>query len=311
MFRAVTLAFLLVSFSLFTGTANALMELHPLESPNKDFKLVVAIGPINDVSIAVFYKGQLLAKAYHFSFELADGDRLPATASHLMRRGFFGAGEPPPPSRFKHDGISVTQVRTVHEVKTIHGHENKVDFNEMSVIYGGVVNIVFRAYNDGIAYRYEIATKEGETITIKNENVEFVFPDDFTCFVHETQRAGLLRREVVVSRETPLSRIEKGTATPLYMQVKSGFWAMDIMFGGMHHHRRDFALLTFQPGREWTGTFNNLFDGYGNIDRTGKLTAVATLLDGNTVIRGTGNPFRTPWRFMIISSDSDTLRSLL
>jgi alpha-glucosidase len=308
MFRSITFAFLLASFSLCANNAHALMTFHPLESPNGDFKIVVAKGPINDITIAVFYKRQLLATASGFTFELADGDRLPATASRLMRQGFFGAGEPPPPSRFKPDFTSVTQVRTAHEVKTIHGRENRVDFNEMRVIYGGVANIVFRAYNDGIAYRYEIATKKEETITIKNENVEFTFPDDYACSVQETQRAGLLRRTVAVSREIPLSEIEKGYAKPLYVDISPD---LRIMFGGMHNQRRDFALLTFQPGRERTGTFNNLFDGYGNIDRTGKRTAVAALLDGDTRIRGTGNPFRTPWRFMIISSDSDTLRSLL
>ena len=304
MFRAATLVFLLVSLSLFTGTANAVMHLHPLESPNKDFKLVVAVGPINDVQFALFYKEELLAKASRFSFALTDGDQLPATMSFRLGGGIFQSAREPKPSRYAPNSTSVSQVMSIHSA------ENNVDYNEMSVHYWklekgseeyeSLIKIVFRAYNDGIAYRYEIATKAGEPITIKNENVEFVFPDDYTCTVSETMTAGIFsRRTVSVGRVTSLSKLKTGTANPLYIEFRKGALKMEMSLSGIP--RADFAPLQFQPGRELTGTFNNLYERFGNIDRTGKRTAVALLLEGDTEIHGTGNPYHTPWRAMVLS----------
>ena len=297
MVRATTFAFLLVSLFLFTGTANAAMTLHPLESPNKDFKLVVAVGPINDVHFALFYKGELLAEASGFSFALPDDDQLPATMNFVLGGGIFQSAREPKPSKFAPNSTSVSQVRSVHNA------ENNVDYNEMSVHYWklkdgsdeyeDLIKIVFRAYNDGIAYRYEIATKVGETITLKNENVEFVFPDDYTCMVTESERAGLLRRQVYVGRETSLSKLEKG-ARLRGIEFPNG---LDITLTGV----QDPSIAGFQPGRARSGTFSNLYDGHGNIDRTGKRTAVAFLFDGDVRIRGTGLPHRTPWRVMMLS----------
>ena len=330
MFRTVTLAFLLVSFSLFSGVAYALMTSNTLESPNKDFKIVVYIGPINDVGFGVFYKGELLTRVSGMSFETADDDQLPATASYTLRhlRDKTEADAPvPTPSRFKANSIGTT------EAKAFRDAENNVDYNEMMVVYQkrkegrgelpagatrldpddyeDVIKIVFRAYDAGIAYCYEIATKEGEPITIKNENVEFVFPDDYSCTVQEQQRLGIFGfgRTVTVGRTTSLSKIAKGHKNPLYFEVHKGAWKMEMRLTGAHL-LYEFAQLQFQPGRERTGTFDNLYDRHGNVDKTGKLTGIALLLDSNTEIPGTGLPFRTPWRSMQRSSDGDAMEGM-
>jgi len=327
--RTATLAFLLVSFSLFSGIANARMASNTLESPNKDFKIVVYIGPINDVGFGVFYKGDLLTRVSGMSFEIADNDQLPATASYTLRHLRDKTDRPvPKPSRFGPNSTGTT------EAKAFRDTENNMDYNEMSVVYqkrkegrgevsvGGSINpddyedvikIVFRAYNAGIAYRYEIATKEGEPITIKNENVEFVFPDDYSCTVSEKMTARVfVRRTVGIARTTSLSKIAKGHENPLYFEFRKGAWKMEMLLAGTHRHN-DFAQLQFQPGRERTGTFDNLYDRHGNVDKTGKLTGIALLLDGDTEIPGTGFPFRTPWRSLLLNSSDgqDMLSSLI
>jgi len=326
--RIVTLAFLFIALSLFSGVAHALMTSNTLESPNKDFKIVVYIGPINDVGFAVFYKGELLTTAWGMSFETADDDQLPATASYTLRHLRDKTDGPvPKPSRFGPNSTGTT------EAKAFHDDENNVDYNEMSVVYHkrkegrgelpagatridpddyeDVIKIVFRAYDAGIAYCYEIATKEGEPITIKNENVEFVFPDDYFCTVSVNMTAGVfVRRTVAVGRTTSLSKVAKGTASPLSIEFRKGAWKMGMDLGGIPHD--DFAKLQFQPGRERTG-ISNLYDFDGKVDRSGKATSIALLLDGDTEIPGTGFSFRTPWRSLLLtSSDGEkTLHSLI
>jgi hypothetical protein len=83
------------------------------------------------------------------------------------------------------------------------------------------------------------------------------------------------------------------------------------MFLGQSPHT-DFARLQFQPGRERTG-ISNLYDFDGKVDRSGKATSIALLLDRDTEIPVTGEAFRTPWRSLLLtSSDGEkTLRSLI
>jgi len=295
MFRTLTIAFLLVAFPLFTATADAMMTSHTLESPNKDFKMVIYNGPLgSQISFAVFYKGSLIATVSQPVFEVADDDQLPATASFTLRHLLDGnEGPVPKPSRFKSD-------ITGGETKSVRNVEGQADYDEYIFKYSrrkegreagatykpedheGIVNVVFRAYDDGIAYRYEIATKEGETITLKNELTEFSFPDNyrthgFTSF---------------------LKYVGVGHPSPLQMNIPD---VPTLTFGEISHE--GFAALRFKPGRDWGDkSYSNLYDRHGKIDRTGKVTAVAMYLDGDTVIQGNGNFYRTPWRYMQMGS---------
>ena len=298
MLRTRMIAFLLVSFLLFSGTAEALVTCHPLESPNKDFKMVIYNGPLgSQISFAVFYKGSLVATVSQPVFEVANDDELPATASFTLRHLRDGDDGPvPKPSRFKSDIGG-------GETKSIRNVEGQADYDEYTFKYRrrkegrgelrpgtsynpddyeGIVNVVFRAYDDGIAYRYEIAAKEEETITLKNELTEFSFPDDYAL------------EDSVAS----LSKIGGEHPSPLLMKIPD---VPALTFGEVSH--KGFAVLRFKPGREWgENTFSNLFDFDGKVDRTGKVTAVALNLDGDTVIQGNGIPYRTPWRYMKITS---------
>ena len=301
MFRIRTIAFLLVTFPLFVGTAEALMTSHTLESPNKDFKLVIYIGPINDVSFGVFYKGKMIACASKLAFEVDDDDYLPATAGFRYRQS---EDQPfPKPSKFAPTSTGPTQTRSVRNV------EGQADYDEYSIKYSkrkeGVepnysrynpedheelVNIVFRAYDNGIAYRYEIMARGEGVITIKNECAEFSFPDDYA----------------VEGSVASLSKISKEHPSPLLITIPD---VPTLTFGEVPHD--GFATLRFKPGREWgDGKFNNLYDRHGEVDRTGKVTAVAINLEGDTTILGHG--YQTPWRFMKFASpDSEgMLKSL-
>ena len=306
MFRTLTIAFLLVAFPLFTGTAEAVMTSHTLESPNKDFKMVIYNGPLgSQISFAVFYKGSLIATVSQPVFEVADDDQLPATASFILKhlRDGNNDGPVPKPSRFKSD---ITGGKT----KSVRNVEGQADYDEYTFEYRrrkegresgptykpedheGIVNVVFRAYDDGIAYRYEIATKEGETITLKNELTEFSFPDDYA----------------IEGSAASLSKIGSEHPSPLRIVIPD---VPTLTFGEISHE--GFAALRFKPGRDWgDNTFSNLYDRHGKINRTGKVTAVAMYLDGDTVIQGNGTPYRSPWRYMQIATpDSEgVLKSL-
>ena len=54
-------------------------------------------------------------------------------------------------------------------------------YNELNMIFRGGYSLIFRAYNDGIAYRFVTSIKE--EIKIKSEKTEFVFPDASEFYV--------------------------------------------------------------------------------------------------------------------------------
>ncbi|PRY96199.1 glycoside hydrolase family 97 protein [Marinilabilia salmonicolor] len=54
-------------------------------------------------------------------------------------------------------------------------------YNELNMIFKGGYSLIFRAYNDGIAYRFVTSIKN--EIKIKSEKTEFVFPDASEFYV--------------------------------------------------------------------------------------------------------------------------------
>lgn len=53
------------------------------------------------------------------------------------------------------------------------------EYNQMKVKNKNGVNIEFRAYNSGVAYRFITTSAKGEW-TVKDEKAHFTFADDFT-----------------------------------------------------------------------------------------------------------------------------------
>ncbi len=67
--------------------------------------------------------------------------------------------------------------------------KNVVDrFNELTLYFKGEYGIVFRAYDDGIAYRF-FTSREGEII-VASEKAEFNFPGDYSCWIQYVNRWG-------------------------------------------------------------------------------------------------------------------------
>lgn len=55
------------------------------------------------------------------------------------------------------------------------------NYNELTLNFKGSYSIQFRAYDDGIAYRF--ITKFSKPIIVKNENITYNFDDDYTAYI--------------------------------------------------------------------------------------------------------------------------------
>jgi len=54
-------------------------------------------------------------------------------------------------------------------------------YNELNLIFKGRYSLIFRAYNDGVAYRFVTSVKDD--VAVKNEQSSFVFPDAKEVYV--------------------------------------------------------------------------------------------------------------------------------
>jgi len=286
MFRTVVFAFLLVAFPLFTGTAHALMTLHPLESPNKDFKVVIAVGPISQTSAAVFHKGELKLTLNSLGLLLDSGEPIPTPlVSREYTEAMLAKREQMPPSRYQ-------GLRDPFGNLGGGNHDGAAPYNETHVEYIGFMKIVFRAYDTGIAFRYEFTPKAEETLTIEKELTSFRFSDDYFCKSAQQD-----------SERVPLSRLIAAVESPLTVEMSN-----DVSLVVGETPPGDFAPMKLRFGTKSESSFNNLYDREGAINRTGKPTSVVVVLDRAVIIQGAD---RSPWRYVGLSgNETEMLKSL-
>jgi len=284
MYRTIIISFFLVSFFLLPGVAEALVAVHRLESPNKVFKIDILIGPIDQTWGRVYFKGEQVLTLNNLDFQLDDGEFVPTP---LISKEFIdslhdessedriakiwgrqsGVMVPrPTPREVRNTGEHATALAHGLYQPDHRGVSPPVEpdglpkiYNESVVEYKGVMKIVFRAYDEGIAFCYEFETKENEPIKLKRELSQFEFKGDYSCL--------LKTRELV-----PISKIEGEHDGPIVVEIPDG-----PVVSLSESRSSDFARLRF-------------------LSNTERANAITVSLDGEVAIPGTGKPYRTPWR---------------
>jgi len=135
------------------------------------------------------------------------------------------------------------------------------------------INIICRAYNEGVAFAYEFPEQQGtDSITITDEKILFRFRKDYNAW-----SAG--RAQAQYSR-VPLSKIEKGCERPLVIEYDS---TLTIALG--EAKLIDYARMKFEP------------------DSTGGIS-IKSRLDGEVI---KSLPFQSPWRVVMIGKNPGDL----
>ena len=203
-------------------------------------------------------------------------------ASVLMpsRLGFELAGAPA-----LRDGLRIAgSARSTHdqtwtqpwgEVARVRNHYNelRVDIEETTAPRRSF-RVAFRAFDDGIAFRYEVPDQPGARgeVVVMEELTEFAMANDAKAWWIPSDRRRLDRSEMLYS-SSPVSLIDS-VQTPLTMQTHTG--TMVVI------HEADLV--------DWPRMF---LAGGGMESRTLR-AALAPMADGVKARRTT--PFATPWR---------------
>ena len=146
-------------FIINSNIANS-QKTYNLESPQK--KINITITADDDfIKYSVTHENTVIIKDSPISMELSDGKVL---------------GAAPMVRSFKNESINESIKADFYKKELV---EN--NYNELTLNFKGYYSIQFRAYDDGIAYRF--CTKFPKPIIVVNENITYNFDSDYTAYI--------------------------------------------------------------------------------------------------------------------------------
>ncbi|NDV78077.1 glycoside hydrolase family 97 protein [Dysgonomonas sp. 511] len=151
-----------------------------LKSPDGKLEAGITVGNIVEYSVA--HQGDLMLAKSPISMTLTDG-----TA--------FGINP-------KLSGSSTKAVNQAIDAAVYKRSKIADNYNELTLKFKGNYNIIFRVYNDGVAYRFVSTSKS--PFMVKNEQATFNFPADTKAFINYANKAeGKLEDQFMNSFEQP------------------------------------------------------------------------------------------------------------
>ncbi|HEY9153671.1 MAG TPA: glycoside hydrolase family 97 protein [Opitutaceae bacterium] len=151
-------------------------------------------------------------------------------------------------------------------------------------------NLIVRAYDNGIAFRYEIPTQPGlDRYVINDELTEFVFPTDLTCWAGDYSDCAECQYP-----EKRLSQLGTDSARahvlPLLVKLPNGY-----------------AAIAESDLIDWAGMFvSGLGPKADGSPRPGAKVALARRKDGHGAVVGEHRRL-SPWRVITLASDAREL----
>ena len=178
-------------------------------------------------------------------------------------------------------------------------NELKIELKEIGED-GRAINIVFRAFNDGVGFRFEFPEQNYlKTLTILNENTQFKLTGDHTCWwipgdwdIYEhlfnttrfTEIDALSKRGHESLAQTYIP--ENAVSTPVTMKSDDG-----IYISILEANLTDYSEMTLKVDKE-------------------KLLFQSELVGNDAGIKvKTETPFVTPWRLILIGDEARDLVS--
>ncbi len=190
---------------------------------------------------------------------------------------------------------------TDREITPLYGRNAilKEVYNELSLTFKGNYSIVFRAYNEGVAYRFE--TNIAGRLQIEDEEATFNFPEDFNGYFIRGKKEKYIYENVYLHQ--PVSKIDSGgnvAILPAVIEIPDGtrvaITESDIEdYPGMY--------LTSE-GKTLKGVFRH-YPLETNVNNK-ELWKVGVTRTADYIANTSG--VRTfPWRIIIISDDDKSL----
>ncbi|MBZ5856605.1 glycoside hydrolase family 97 protein [Flavihumibacter profundi] len=175
-------------------TSNATDKLISLTSPDKRTEMKISIS--ENIRYSVLRDGKVLITPSSISMTLNNGEVL---------------GAKPQVSNLKSNTVNRT-------INTFYGTNSEVqdNYNELVIKFKNNYSVSFRAYNNGVAYRF--LTNINSEIIIKNEEASFNFSNDPKAYFIMGKKEDYLYEENYL--HLPISKIDSGRVAILPINIE-------------------------------------------------------------------------------------------
>jgi alpha-glucosidase len=197
---------LLVILSIFLGLLSAVTKAQKYEISSADKNIGILVEVDNSITYSVIYKGKTL---------------IPPSEINLFFQPDIYAGKKPVVKSVSKQSINTTIIPVIKEKRSAIPDV----YNELSIRFKNHLYLEFRAYNDGVAYRFGTLT-DGE-ITITHEEASFNFRPGTIVFYPEVTK----RQDADIfhtSFEEPYSKAILDTLTSMFAFSPVLFQAEDL-----------------------------------------------------------------------------------
>ncbi|MCK0146726.1 glycoside hydrolase family 97 protein [Arenibacter sp. F26102] len=181
------------------------------------------------------------------------------------------------------------------ELSTIPNHYNQT---KIHLRQGEAkVNIIARAYDEGIAFAYEIPEQKGLEEIGLSENVHYNFSEDFPVWSTPKREKGVLTAQGEY-RKIPITELQEGADRPLLIEIGDSI-KIALAEAGLV----DYGRLSFNKGNSSKYSIVSSLDGKAGEQKQDTITGAVI---GESKIEGAKVhkklPFQSPWRVVMIGS---------
>ena len=262
---------------------------YTLQSPDKDITVTVEVG--EQLTYSVTHGNTCVLTSSPIGMQLADGTML---------------GTKPVVKSIKTSSVNQTLVSPLYKRAEI-----PEVYEELALTLKGNYKVIFRAYNAGVAYRFE--TDFRKPIIIENEAADFNFDADYQALIpYVNARKGegdFITQQFYNSFENtythiPLSQMdpEKLAFLPLLVELKDGKKAVIT-----EADLEDFPGLYLRNEKGMTG-FTAVHAGYPKVEEQGGHNNLQYIVkERENYIAKTAGKRAFPWRIITISESDKEL----
>lgn len=274
--KCLILLFIILFFTLFTARANPILQLH---SPDKKIRVDVSFSNnekgknVLSYSVLRFEKGNTIQVLENSPLGIVRADESFAEGLALVSQS------------------KVLKINEKYEMKI--GRQLKIrNFaNEKQLTFknenGSQLQLVFRAYNDGVAFKYIFPEKSDKNYTVINELTGFKVPLNGKCWIQPYDKASKWTPgyELYYENEIPI-----GNPSP-----NAEGWAFPALFHANNNWlliseanlTKNYAGIRMEQKAE-NGLYKVRFPEAADGEGVGAVHPVSTL------------PWDMPWRFIVI-----------
>ena len=245
-----------------------------LRSP--DGKIEVAIHTSGSLTYAITVDGQRVLNPSRLGLRLGDGVELGRDVQLVTA---------------KSQTVDSTWENRFGKRRQVRDHHNELRLALREKSSGKNFEVIFRAFNDGVGFRYVVPQQTGmENVTVEQEQTEFAFAGNFPCYAGENDRNGFRGPQEWEFKSRHLADIKQDSVIGLPLLIKTpAAW----------------VALTESDLLDWAG----LWLGGTTNSTTPAVTLTARLAprrEGDGLVK-VATPHNSPWRVLMIGREPGRL----